>query len=267
MKFKQGLFLLVIGLIMTGTTPLQAQQDRSAAQQTAFDLYHAIRQQDQPESLAVWMHRAITIFRYDCERLREYQIYRKSPNIIHMKVKCVGLPIYGLTVASNGYLSVYGGNGMVSGLEAADERIYSFLPDGTLEPYKAPELKQYVDENIASDEDIFYMILSIGFVVLVIIGFALLWLRIWNRVGRNSRQFIEIESELKTDMIHDSDEVSEGVYRHPIGLYIAVGPRGKRRVFPSKFTAWIYNHMGFKFRELTSSAALNRFVEEGESQE
>ncbi|MEX0298315.1 MAG: hypothetical protein AB3N28_04545, partial [Kordiimonas sp.] len=124
-----------------------AQDAESDPRQLALDIYSGINRGTEEASIALKLRQVIEVFRYRCTRVSDYQVYSLRPNLTDLKVKCSGDPLYGVTVASNGFVSVYGGNGILSGLDRSDAIIYSFSSEGSLAQDSRLTVEQALDDT------------------------------------------------------------------------------------------------------------------------
>lgn len=245
----------------------------------ALDIFGGITRGGPPEATAAQIQSLVQAFRFRCTRLTDYQIFSLRPNIIDFKVKCSGDPLYGVTVASNGYVSVFGGNGMLSGLNRTDSLIYSFDNEGEFAYDSSLTVNQALGEtveridfedqvNVISIFGIFSTILAF---VLVI---AIVWWRAWKfkqarkprqRMKPMARHRVGAKSSVKDLLLEQSREVTKHVFKHPEGFYIARGKRGKRRFFNSFFWAKMYASRGLRLFEISAPEDAHEMVGEAEA--
>ncbi|WND01367.1 hypothetical protein QGN29_07300 [Temperatibacter marinus] len=234
-----------------------AQNSEPTAQEIALSVYTSIRQDDRPETIAIQLVQAIKHFRYNCPRINEYQLYHQQPNMAVLKVSCLAAPVYGISVASNGYISVYGGNGMLAPVKREDGRIYAFKADGSLEPEVTPALRHYLDQGLekvrmGDDNNTFYMSVAISILGFVALASSFMWIRSWRRMSQAKAYNSTIPSAIKDELLEESTMIREKIFKHPTGIYIAQGRRGKRRLFHSFLPAWLYKKFSIKFREMAN---------------
>jgi len=258
--------LFVLAALSTVTF---AQTTVKDPRQLALDVYSGINRDMPAAAVAIKLQQLIETFRYRCNRVTDYQVYALRPNLTDLKVKCSGDPLYGVTVASNGYVAVYGGNGIMSGLDRRDALIFSFGAEGELAFDSSLTVGDALDETFArvelGDEYNYIYILGMFMLILAIVlmGGAI-WFRAWRRKsGRKPRQRIKpmkkhslkASSNVKDLMFEESVEVSKFVRKHSNGIYISVGKRGKRRLFKSFLWAKAYAVMGIKMFETPAPSA------------
>ncbi|MCK0069288.1 hypothetical protein [Kordiimonas laminariae] len=262
--------LILTGFLSVGFSSAQAQSglNETDPRQMSLDLYAGINRGVLPENLALQLRDIIQLFRYRCTRVTDYQVFQQRPNLIDLKVKCSGDPLYGVTVASNGFVSVFGGNGILSGFDRRDGLILSFRVEGETTD-SSLTVDQAFDETVSRIEmgdefdyiyllSTFMMILGIGIVVFVV------WLKMYRfKQGRKPRQRhkpmqkhrVRLSSKVKDQLLEESTEVAKYVHRHPSGVYLSVGKTGKRRLFRSRFWAVIYARFGMKMFETSLEEA------------
>lgn len=256
-------FVIALALFATSAGLAQNQVDRNDPRQMALDVFSGIERGTEPATVALSLRRIIDLFRYRCTRVTDYQVFARRPNITDLKVKCSGDPLYGVTVASNGFVAVYGGNSILAGLDRRDAVIYSFDVEGTVDDTSGFDIDRIKEETqlratLGGDYDYVYL----GGMLLILLGFVFLMLmifiRVWRkRKGRKLRSRMKpmqkfkvgLSSEIKGRLIEESSEIAKFVHQHESGLIIAVGKRGKRRLFLSPFWAKLYARYGVRMFE------------------
>lgn len=270
MRFVSRLTYAVLSLFLLAGAA-QAQVAATAdPRQLALDVYTGVSRSMPPASVALKLEQVIEVFRYRCNRVTDYQVYTIRPNLIDIKAKCSGDPLYGVTVASNGYVAVYGGNGILSGLDRRDAVIYSFEADGDLAFDSTLTAEDAVDEArsrivLGGEYNYIYVMGMFTLIAAILAVGVVIWLRLWRRKsGRKPRQrmkpmqkhTVKVGSSLKDKLLDESREVAKFVRKHPGGIYIAIGKRGKRRFFKSYFWARAYAKVGIKMFEVPVSQKL-----------
>lgn len=265
-------FIGTICLVLTGffaAAPAATAQnliDTTDPRQLALDIYSSVQRAGDPAPIALRLQAVIRIFRFRCTRLTDYQIFAQRTNIVDFKAKCSGDPIYGVTVASNGYVAVYGGNGILSGFNRTDGLILSFANDGDLQGDSSLTVEQAVGETVErldlEDEVNLFSVLGIiagtfGF----ILAFSLIWWRAWKfkqsrkpreRMKPMAKHRVGASTSDKDLFVDESREVGKGIYKHPDGFFISRGRRGKRRFFKSFFWAKLYATRGWRMFEISA---------------
>lgn len=226
------------------------------ARAISIELYAALRQKGRPETVALRLQKAIQHFRYTCLRVNEYQIYNSQPNMMELKVGCVSSPTYGVSVAANGYLSVYGGNGILEAINGEDGRVFFFNADGSLMPKIVPEFRQYLSRvadkaKLGDAETKFYLGLIMPAIGFVVLAGLIMWLKSWRRMRYDTAYNQFLPSNLKDQLVEESEQVSPDLYKHPSDFYIAIGKRGKRRLFKHRFQGWLYRNYSIKLGEIS----------------
>ena len=263
--------LVAICLMFTGlfasAPPAAAQTliDSNDPRQLGLDIYSGVVRGGEPATIALRLQALVRLFRYRCTRLTDYQVYNLRTNIVDFKAKCSGDPLYGVTVASNGYVAVYGGNGILSGFNRTDGLILSFAGDGDLQGDSALTVEEAVGETVERLDlenevnalSVFGIVTgTIGFIVI----FALIWWRAWkHKLTRKPRERMKpmakhrvgASTNDKDLFVAESEEVGKHLYRHPKGFFIAQGKRGKRRFFKSRVWARLYASRGWRMFEIS----------------
>ncbi len=238
-------------------------QANADPREMSLDLYIAVTRNAPTEAIALRLGDLITLYRYRCTRVTDYQMFLKRPNLLDMKVKCSGNPLYGVTIGSNGYVAVYGGNGMVASLDRRDAIIYSFTGDGSLDRDSRLTPEEALEESMArlklgNDYNATYMaIMILGAIAIVVVG-VFSWIRLWKNRKRTIKSQVTPtqatgRSHLKDRMWDESHEVVKWINYHPAGIYISVGKRGKRRLFGHQFTAALYAKYNWKVFEFSQA--------------
>jgi len=237
------------------------------SRQIALDVYSGINRGTEPATIALKLREAIELFRYRCTRVTDYQVFTQRPNITDIKVKCSGDPLYGVTVASNGFVSVYGGNSILAPLDRRDAVIYSLDAEGEVEDsgFDIERIKEETKSRVMLGSEYDYMYLAgmlLVILAMVTVG-AYVFIRIFkkNQSRRPRRRMkpmpkfrVGFASDVKDKLIEESEEIGQFVYKHKSGLYIAIGGRGKRRLFLSAFWAQMYVRHNTHFFEASEDA-------------
>lgn len=240
-----------------------SQQSRDPQQQ-ALEIFNSLRQQLPPETIAMRLESFVQLYRYGCDHIGSYQVFLDRPNLIDIKVKCTGQPIYGISIAANGYGAVYGGNGMVRSFDPRDGLIYTFAPDGNLASTSRMSIIDAVQESSkraaldGEDDKLSFVVMAMltAASIFVIVAFGLRITRRQRRRKRSKRKphsglspILPMGSDQKDQLLDASEMLKKGLYKHPEGFYIAIGPRGKRRVFAFRLWASLYRRYGWKMFE------------------
>ncbi|WP_262692171.1 hypothetical protein [Kordiimonas aestuarii] len=248
--------------------------------QMALDVFSGINRNSPPATVALKLSQLINAYRFRCTRLTDYQVFSARPNMIDVKAKCSGDPLYGVTVASNGYVAVYGGNGMVSPLDRRDGLIVSFAADGRLESDSRVTAGEAFDETVerlelGDDFNLLYVLGLFSVLLAVVTAIAVIWLRMWRtRKGKKRRHrgikpmakhAVSASSRVKDQLLKESEQLSRKLYKHPSETYIARGKYGKRRFFKSRFWATTYIRFGWRMFEVSSPEPIGMPDMEGAS--
>ncbi|PCI61079.1 MAG: hypothetical protein COB37_08855 [Kordiimonadales bacterium] len=252
-------------VVAVGPANAQNRLDSNQTIQLALDIYSGIQRSTLPGSVAIKIKKLLESRTYRCTRVSEYQVFYQRPNLATLKVKCSGNRTYGLTVATNGYFAVYGGDGMLAPINQRDAVVYSIAAEGDVTEITGIDLqlgKQETEARFAAGGEFDYLYL--GLIVLVIAalvgGMIAVFIRQWRKKqGRKPRQRMKpmkkfkmaTSSALKDQLLLESKRSAKYVHYHACGIYIAVGKRGKRRLFLSKFWAKIYAMFSLNFYEAT----------------
>lgn len=259
---------LMIGMLAGGQVPINAQAivNTDDPRQLGLDIFAAVNRGSEPATVAIRLQSLVRVFRFRCTRLTDYQVFSQRTNIIDFKVKCSGDSLYGVTVASNGYVSVYGGNGIISSFNRNDGLILIFDNEGALSGDRSLTVGQAVGETVdrlelEEDINVIYVMGTIASTLGFLLIFGLIWWRAWHyRQTRKPRQRmkpmqkhrVNASSSDKDAYLDESEEVSKNVFKHPQGFFIARGKRGKRRFFPGRVWASLYASRGWRLFEISA---------------
>lgn len=245
----------------------QLSLDSLDPRQMAHDIYSGVNRGSPPASVALKIAEVIRVYRFRCTRVTDYQVFVQRPNLLDIKAKCSGDPLYGVTVASNGYVAVYGGNGMVSALDRRDALIYSFGATGQLESDSRLTADEAFDETVerlqlGDDWNLMYVLAMFAVILAGVIAIAAVWFRMWQKrkskqkhrrkVKPMARHTVQATTSVKDQLLKESERVAANIYKHPSGMYIARGKRGKRRFFRSRTWAAMYRSFGVRMFETSA---------------
>ncbi len=244
------------------------QQTGNDLRTLAVDIHLSLNRESTPEAIALKLTNAIQLFRSECSEVTDFQIYSKNQNLSTLKVKCSTSPLYGVSVGSNGYMSVYGGDGIIAGLDRRDGVIYSFGVDGKLEPTEGLTVDSVLNETAArlQNNDKFSPIYILLFILMVLIIIALsiilslgLWRRSTSRKDADAQLFSRrVSKETKDQLTNESKALFAGIFRHPTGIYIVRGKSGHRRFFASIFWALSYRYLRSRIFEVSPPAPITQ---------
>jgi hypothetical protein len=261
-------FIWVIMMLLGVSSASLAQSGASThdPRQMALDAYSGINRGMEPASISLKLTEIIRLFRYRCTRVTDYQVFTQRPNITDIKVKCSGDSLYGVTVASNGFVAVYGGNSILASLDRRDGVIFSFDAEGTAADSSAFDLDRIQEETkarvlLGSEYDYVYLGIMLVMLFSIVLAMGIVAFRFWRRKkkGRKPRgrmkpmNKIRIgpSSDIKDQLVAEGTEIAKFVYQHESGLIVAIGKRGKRRLFFSPFWAKLYASRNIRFNEAT----------------
>ncbi len=240
--------------------------------QMALDVFAGVNRGSPPETIALKLSQLINAYRFRCTRLTDYQVFKARPNMIDIKAKCSGDPLYGVTVASNGYVAVYGGNGIISQLDRRDALIVSFGADGRVESDSRFTAGEALDETVerlelGDDYNFLYALSLFAVLLAVVSAITVIWIRMWKvRKGKKRRHrgikpmakhAVSASSLVKDQLLHESTQVGKRIFKHPSGTYIGRGKYGKRRFFKSRFWVTMYVKLGWRMFEVSAPEPIN----------
>lgn len=208
----------------------------------------------------------------NCPRISEYQVYRSSSRSRTLKLKCDERPIFAVTVGPAGEGFVSGGDGSIAPMRLEDGAIRTVLgvlaedyiaqaseataPAGEARAAPPPPAADVAEEPPADQvplgaflkkfkTPISWLLAALG----AWSGFRLLR-RLRRRQLEGLSRWRDLDSEAKNQLIEESEEIYPDLYRHPGGVFIARGRRGKRRLFSSLVFAYLYRSQGLKLFEI-----------------
>jgi len=250
----------------------QAQVDGADPRQLAHDIYVGVNRNSPPASVALKLAEVIQVYRFRCTRVTDYQVFVSRPNLLDIKAKCSGDPLYGVTVASHGYVAVYGGNGILGALDRRDGLIYSFSASGELDSDSRLTADQALDETVERLQlgdglNLWYILAMFAVLLAIFILIAGVWMKMWRhrtakkrerrKIKPMARHTVQATSEVKDLLLKESTRVAANIYKHPSGISIARGKHGKRRFYRSRFWAAMYRSLGIRMFETSSPQLMN----------
>ncbi len=224
-----------------------------------------------------------------CINTQSYQVFRRTPDTDTLKVECANRPIYLLSIDEGGHMLLSGGNGQVQAMSRDDGEVIltgsSSSPSSSDAPAKPmfklpgerdndaiPESAVPGAKKAAADPDgdpiangpsdgdavdetdprgwtrwVFSGGLA-AFGILAFLGYS--QLKHHARFARGIQRVGTYTSEEKDRMLAESAELKPDFYIHPSGLFIVRGKRGKRRLFPNRFYAYLYWRYGLKVAQI-----------------
>lgn len=193
----------------------------------------------------------------NCPRVREYQVYRATTRARTLKIKCEERPLFAVTVGVSGEAFVSGGDGTIGQMR---------LADGPIKTMMGVRMEDYIAERESGQEQAARAApqpptdMHPGRVWLVrlaaVAGVGLAgWIayaaiRALRQRRRSLSRWRGLDSDSKDMLVEESEEIYDNLYRHPAGIFIARGRRGKRRLFPSLVLAYLYSSRGIKLFEI-----------------
>lgn len=222
--------------------------------------------ENEAEDIARMLRAEIVNRGMTCDRISDYQIYKSATGVRFVKVKCREQPLIRVQVTSEGEIALSGGDGTVPDMFVGDGIIKSFYGERAEEYLRAqsraaekanrlPEQQAPVviaveePENSRSLLGRFWLPLLMLVNVLVVAMALLAW-RTSRRHSIALSGWCGLTSHEKDYLIEESHEELPGFFRHPSGMYIVRGARGKRRVFSVKALAYLYQRTGLRIGDI-----------------
>lgn len=228
-----------------------------------------------PRAIAEMLATVIRENDYRCSWVSDFQIVRIYVDLRSFKAKCPGEPLYGIRVADDGTSWVMGGEYMVAGLGPGDGEIisFSFAPDDT--PLPVPSIEEMTDKpQVGEDRSrpspvlterpgrvrsgmrapswLMTSLVINGIAAGILAVFAIMTFRRGSqRNAEIAQRFARLTSAGKDAIVDESKRVGPRIYRHPDGIYIARGQRGRRRFFSRRLGAVLYRDFGARVFEIT----------------
>lgn len=227
-------------------------------------LFHALlfESETEAETIARQLRSQIVARGMTCDRLSDYQIYKSETGVRFVKVKCREQPLIRVQVTSNGAITLSGGDGTVPDMFVGDGLIKSFYGERAEEYLRAqsraaekanqlPEQQAPVIIAVEEPEGTGSLLGRFGLPLLVLLNIVIVSLALlaWWTSRRHSialSGWRGLTSHEKDYLIEESHEELPGFFRHPSGMYIVRGARGKRRVFSIKALAYLYQRTGLR---------------------
>lgn len=240
-----------------------------ALQPATTRLFHALKSGAADEELEKLVSATVIELDVNCPRVREYQVFRSSARARTLKVKCTERPLYAITVGASGEGFVSGGDGTIDQMRLADGpikavmglRVEEYLAHEQAGARKAQspedEDEALPDEAVATPREVEthegrQWLAGLAMGVGLAAGGAVLWLvvRERRRQRRTYSRWRGLDTAAKDQLVEESEEVYPNLYRHPEGVFIARGRRGKRRLFSSLVLAYLYASRSIKLFEI-----------------
>lgn len=228
-----------------------------ALQPASVRLFNALKSGASDEDVEKLVTATVIELDMNCPKVKEFQVYRASTRARTLKIKCEERPVYAVTVGVSGEAFVAGGDGTIGQMRLADGPIKPVLGI-RVEEYLANTKRQQnaedAAERAAAEGGHPVRIWLIRLAWLAGIGLVLWFGAVFARERLRQRQshsrWHGLGSDAKDQMIEESEEIYPNLYRHPSGVFIARGRRGKRRIFASLVFAYLYSSRGIKLFEI-----------------
>jgi hypothetical protein len=215
--------------------------------------------------VAAYLRDAITAMSGTCIDVRAFQNVAKSARLETYKVECVGSALVLVSVGPSGGLMVEGGNGRIADFDPEDGAIVALrvkkrsagsadpaLPAASVTPVAAPveSRRDLIKEDAEAQSGallwVFWLLGGIALVIVVIIRMLYsqaAWRRRLARAGHDG-PFLSADRD---DIEANSPEISPGLWHDARReVFMALGRRGKRRLFRSRWAAYAYRRWGVK---------------------
>ena len=235
----------------------------------ARELFQLLLADDDADAATAVLSRLVARHVQGCSRVTDYQVYRSGTGYRQLKIKCPEQPLFALSIDRNGVYQLQGGDGTVSPMAMSDGQIVTVF-GVRAEEYmrqaaragtdtdRLPETVAAAPLAPAANEPEEKSIMRRGWwLAIVAVNILLVGLFVWAalkflRPGREAAMsgWRNLTSVEKDFLLDEAAEVLPEIFRHPGGIYIARGRRGKRRLFKSLFFAYLYANFGWKLGEI-----------------
>ena len=199
-----------------------------------------------------------------CVRITEYQVFRTGAGFRDLKVKCAERALVVLSVDENGGAQARGGDGSIPEMAPGDGEIVTIMgmraEDYLRQSRNEAQLQQSRNALSAEPEQAgpgwLASMSRTTLAILVGANIALLGLlalalsQFWARRRAAYSGWHGLTSDDKDRLVEESAEVLPNIFRHPSGILIARGQRGKRRLFKSLAAAYLYVNFGRRVGEI-----------------
>ncbi len=239
--------LLALGHGAKSAHALQSGED-GLREITAAALWQAAARSRDRRAIARLLQQAIRGAGDVCAWVSDYQIVDRSTNRLLFKVKCPGMPLYGVRIERGaGFrMRVVGGDGLVGPFSPADGEIVSF-DQPPAEGIFAGDKTHKPQEDAARPR--LWVLLSSAVNLLLMAAAVVATVVAVVIALRRARPLPPLDSTQKNALMLESREVLPNVYRHPDGFYIVRGRHGRRRIFPGLISALLYRDLGIRVLE------------------
>jgi hypothetical protein len=212
--------------------------------------------------IARFLRDGITATGGTCIDVRAFQNIAKSARIETYKVECVGSALVLLSVGPSGGLMIEGGNGLIEDFDADDGTVVALRVRKRRagdEAAPAPETPAASTAPVESRADliqgdarsgalqwVFWLLGGIALVIVAVLRMLysqVAWRRRLARAGHDG-PFLSADRD---DIEANCPEISPGIWHDARReVWMAIGRRGKRRLFRSLWAARAYKRWGFK---------------------
>ncbi|HEY4546029.1 MAG TPA: hypothetical protein VIG90_06350 [Pedomonas sp.] len=225
----------------------------------AADLYVAVTQKQSSDVVAPLLERSVLKAGHECVAVRDYQILPAQGDTHILKVKCAEHPTYAMTISTQQGVRVAGGDGTIHPIDPQDGpvtavwgmRAENYLAgearsraSTSMAEVKKRAVKTVAAATLPAEETWDYGLMASVLLTLLLALPLVIWFNL------RPSQVMGFTSEDKDQLVEEAQEVLPEIYRHPEGLFIVRGQRGKRRVFRSLLSAYLYRNYGLKLREV-----------------
>lgn len=210
-----------------------------------------------------------------CLNVQSYQIFRRTADTDTLKIECSDRPLYLLSIDDKAHMILSGGDSRVQAMDRDDGDVIltgnttapstaaksktkdlfklpgqtnDAIPDSALPQDKRPKLVTVDQTDPRGWTRWVFSGLLATFGLVAFLGYSQLAHRARFKQGVDRVGLYN--SEDKDRMVAESAELKPDFYIHPSGLFIVRGKRGKRRLFPNRFYAYLYWRYGLKVAQI-----------------
>jgi hypothetical protein len=216
-----------------------------------FHRFYALQQAGDHRGVAALLQELIHEEDMFCGVVTDYQVVERSARRLGIKLRCTGMPLYGVRLQPEGAPVVFGGDGMIAPFSNVDGAVIAITAPAA-EVAAASPLRDGGHPASAQQEKSAWLMFSL---IANIVVLAALGLFAWGYFRRSSFPLSRddaqrLSSADKDILIAQAVEVAPRIHKHPAGVYLAKGRHGKRRLFRHLIAAMLYRDLGIKWGEL-----------------
>jgi len=218
------------------------------------DVYISLFSKQRPFRIAQKLTKLLKGLEVPCAKVVAYRPRKAHATERNVEILCKGnRHAYSVTVTMSGHVKVKGGDGTIEPIAEGmpnvvipSEREERTFNNHTKTMALREEQERIDLNNMLAKVALASLIIFVAFFVFSIIAFV----RSFSKDSSLFGTVLNYNSRKKDEMIEESDEILSNLYHHPSGLFIARGPRGKRRLYNNILSGYLYKRYGWNLKEV-----------------